>query len=182
MMAKVPKRQRLLIIIAGAGVLLLVLDRMVLSPLGRLWEANAAEIGHLKGLVANGRSVMARGARMQATWAEIQAATLPGDQAQAEHDLISAFEAWGRTSGIELGSIKPQWKRTETDNYSLLECRLDATGTLASLSRFLYELGRAPLALRAESVELISQDNSGQRLTLSLNLSGLRLAPLEDKQ
>ncbi len=79
------------------------------------------------------------------------------------------------------GSIKPLWKHGATDAYSLLECRLDATGTLPALSRFLYELEKSPLAMHAESVELVSRDDTGQRLTLSLTITGLRLAPLEGK-
>jgi hypothetical protein len=182
MMANIPKRQRLLILVAGAGVLLLVLDRIILTPLGDHWQRNAAEIRQLQGLVANGRGMIARSARLNGIWAGIQSASLPADQAQSEHDLISSLEGWGRASGIEIGSIKPLWKRGDTDNYSVLECRVDATGSLSSLSRFLYELGKSQVAARAESIDLISEDNSGQRLTLSLNLSSLRLSPLEDRK
>ena len=35
--------------------------------------------------------------------------------------------------------------------------------------------------MHAESVELVSRDDTGQRLTLSLTITGLRLAPLEGK-
>ena len=111
----------------------------------------------------------------------MRSGSLPHDPAQSEHDVVAGFENWSRTSGVELGSVKPLWKRGETDEYSVLECRLDATGTLGSLTRFLYELEKAPLALRVESVELISRDDTGDRLTLSLIVTGLRLAPLEGK-
>lgn len=182
MMTNMPKRQRWLILIAGAGLLLLVLDRIAFTPLGHTWQAHAIEIQQLKGAVASGHTVIARGPQTRRVWAEIQAGALPEDPAQSEHDVISAFESWGRTSGIELGSIKPLWKPGVTDGCSVLECRLDATGTLAALSRFLYELENAPLALRADSVELVSRDDSGQKLTLSLVVTGLRLAPLEGKR
>jgi hypothetical protein len=181
MMTKMPKRQRWLILVAGAGVLLLVLDRIVFSPLTDVWKAHSAEIQQLKGSVANGRSIIARGEHLRQVWADIQSGALPGDQAQSEHDVISAFESAGRASGTELGSIKPLWKHGAIDGYSLLECRLDAAGTLPGVSRFLYELERSPLAMHADSVELVSRDDTGQRLTLSLTISGLRLVPLEGK-
>jgi hypothetical protein len=180
-MTNLPKRQRWLILLAGAGLLLLILDRIVFTPLGDVWQAHAAEIQRLRGSVASGHGVIARNAQTRRVWADIQSAALPKDQAQSEHDVISAFESWGRTSGIELGSIKPLWKHGAADGYSVLECRLDATGTLPTLSRFLYELEKSPLALRADSVELISRDDTGQKLTLSLIVTGLRLAPLEGK-
>jgi hypothetical protein len=43
-------------------------------------------------------------------------------------------------------------------------------------------LEKSPLAMHAESVELVSRDDSGQRLALSLTVTGLRLAPLEGKR
>jgi hypothetical protein len=112
----------------------------------------------------------------------MQSEALPKEPAQAEQDVISAFDRWGRSNNIELGSIKPQWKRGTTNRYSQLECRVDATGSLATLSRFLYEVEKSKLPLRVDSVELTSRDEYGQKLTLGLLVSGLRLSPLEGRQ
>lgn len=174
-------RQRLLVILAGAGVLLLVLDRAVLTPLTNNWHARTAEIARLTKDVAAGRGTVERGPRTQSLWREMESQALPKDPAQAEQQLISSFDRWGRESRIEVSSIKPQWKRGTTDRYSVLECRIDASGSLATLTRFLYEVEHSPLALRIESLELTTRDPQGQRLTLALLVSGLRLAPLERK-
>jgi hypothetical protein len=131
--------------------------------------------------VANGRGVLERAERTQGLWQEMQGQALPKDAAQAEQELFSAFDRWGRASNIEVGAIKPQWKKGQGDRHSLLECRIDATGSLTTLARFLYEVERSPLALRIESIELSARDNNGQRLTLALLVSGLRLTPLEKK-
>jgi hypothetical protein len=175
-------RQRLLIILAGAAVLLLVLDSLVLTPLTKGWQTRSAEIARLKKNVTEGRGIIERAERTRSVWAEMESQALPKDPAKAEQDLISAFDRWGRGTNVELGSIKPQWKRGTTNRFSQLECRVDATGTLATLSRFLFEVERSPLALRVDSVELTSRDDNGQKLTLGLLVSGLRLAPLEGKQ
>ncbi len=175
----ISKRQRWLLIIAGAGLFLLLLDRVLLTPLGRMWQTHRTEIATLQQSIDNGRSLVARAEQLKRTWADMQAGALPKDPAQAEQDLITAFDRWGRTSGIELGSIRPQWKRGGTNAYSLLECRVDATGSLPALNRFLYELERSPLALRVDSLELSARDDRGQRIGLSLTVTGLRLAPLE---
>lgn len=181
MKINLPNRQVLLIKIAAAGLGLLILNSVVISPLGDLWSDHAAEITRLQASVTEGRSLIARGPSLQRRWAEFQAGALPRDPAQAEHDVITNLENWSRSTGVELGSVKPLWKHGLSDETSLLECRLDATGTLSALSRFLYEVERAPLALRVESNELLSRDDSGQRLTLSLIVTGLRLSPLEAK-
>lgn len=176
------QRQRLLLILAGAAVFLLVADSMLLTPLTKAWQTRSAEIAKLQKNVTEGRGVLARADRTQALWTEMQSQALPKDPAQAEQDLISAVDRWGRASNIEVGSIKPQWKRGATNRYSQLECRIDATGSLATLSRFLYEVEKSTLALRVDSVELTARDEIGQKLTLGLLVSGLRLAPLEGRQ
>jgi hypothetical protein len=175
-------RQRLLMILAGAAIVLLVLDSIVLTPLTKAWQSRSAEIARLKKNVTEGRGLIERGPRMQSQWTEWQKQALHTDAAKAEQDVISAFDRWSRVSNVELGSIKPQWKRGATPRYSQLECRVDATGSLATLTRFLYELEKSPLPLRVDSVELTSRDELGQKLTLGLLVSGLRLTPLEGRQ
>lgn len=181
-MTKTPQnRQRLLLVAAGVGLLLLVGDSLVLTPLTKAWQARGAEIARLQKNVTEGRGIVERADRTQKLWAEMQTQALPKDPAKAEQDLITAFDRWGRAAGIELGSIKPQWKRGAAPRYSQLECRVDASGTLATLSRFLYEVERSSLALRIDVVEFTARDEQGQRLSLGLLVSGLRLVPLEGR-
>jgi hypothetical protein len=173
-------RQRLLLIVVAAGVGLLILDSVILTPLGKTWTAHATEIAKLKQDVARGRGVLDGGQRTQRRWTEMQANALPKDAAEAEQKLLTAFDGWGRANNIELGSIKPQWKKG-TDRYSTLECRIDATGSVAMLSRFIFEMEKSPLALRVDSVELTARDEGGNRLTLGLIVSGVRMSPLEGR-
>lgn len=186
MIANLPPRQRLLAIIVGVGVVLLVLDRAVIDPLLNTWRAHAAEIVKLETSVREGRGLIARQAQLERNWAEMQANALPKDPAQSEQDVLSAFDRWAQANRIEIGSIRPQWKRgsdrASADRYSVLECRVDATGNLGALTRFLYELERSPLALRVESLEMSSRDDNGGKITLGLVVSGLRLTPLERKR
>ena len=177
-----PPRQKLLVIAAGAMVALFVLNSILIEPLTKTYQAHAAEIAKLKNDVARGRNAIARAKTTEKTWDDMKTQALPRDPAQAEQDVISAFDRWGRANNIELSSIRPQWKRGAKDTYSLLECRVDASGTIPTLSRFIYEVEHSPLALRIDSVEMTSRDDYGQKLTLGLIVSGLRLAPLERKQ
>ncbi len=177
----VDQRQRLLVLAAAAGLGLLVLEYWVRVPLTNLWQSHAKEIAALQSKVASGRATLARGAALDRVWREMQANALPRDASQGEQDILTAIDRWGRGNNLELGSLRPQWKRGTSDRYSLLECRVDATGNLSALTRFLYELERSPLALRVDSVEIMSRDDGGNRLTLGLVVSGLRLSPMERK-
>lgn len=182
MKSPTPNRQRLLMILAGTAVLLLVLDSLVLTPLTKAWQSRGAEIVRLKKAVTEGRSVIERAPRTQSLWTEMQSQALPKEAAKAEQDVITAFDRWGRACSVELGSIKPQWKRGATSRYSLLECRIDATGSLSALTRFLYEVEKSPLPLRVDAIELIARDDQGYKLSLGLLVSGLRLTALEARK
>ena len=58
-----------------------------------------------------------------------------------------------------------------------LNCSVEASGNLSTLSQFLYDIEKEPTALRIDSVELNSRDNYGQQLTLGLEVSALVLLP-----
>jgi hypothetical protein len=173
------RRKRLLLGLAGLAVASLLLDRLVLGPLTRHWDRRSSELATLGRSLAAGRGVVEREERTRQLWKEIESGALPEDRATAEQRVLAAFDAWGQATRIEVASIKPAWKRGSNSRYSLLECRVDATGSLESLARLLFEVEQSPLALRVESVELTARDEQGQRLSLALVVSGLRLFPLE---
>ena len=82
---------------------------------------------------------------------------------------------------MSITSINPQWKH-DTDEYTTLQCRVEAAGSLPALSRFLFDIEKDPLPLRLEIVELSSRDSEGQQLALGLQVSGLVLTPQERRQ
>ena len=81
-----------------------------------------------------------------------------------------------RIAGVTRVSIKPQWKQPE-DDYMTLECRVDYTGDMSRLSRFLYEVENDPMGVKVDNVEISSRDDTGRQLTLGLEVSGLLLNP-----
>ena len=102
--------------------------------------------------------------------------TLPSNLSVAESKVLKAFDRWSQESRISISSKKLEWKRAG-DDYMTLECRADALGSMSALTRFLYEVEKDPLALRIETVDIMSRDNNGQQLSLALQLSGLLLNP-----
>jgi hypothetical protein len=65
--------------------------------------------------------------------------------------------------------------KNDSTNYMTLNYRVEASGSLGTLSQFLYNIEKGPVALKLDSVELSAHDNSGQQLTLGLQISGLAL-------
>lgn len=173
------RRQRLLLITAATAIGLLALDHVAFTPLVEHWRKAETEINGLRQRIAAGEGSLQLADRTQARWTEMQAAALPAEVAQAEQVVLSHFNQWGREAGVDIGSVKPQWKRGSDPRYSTLECRIDSTGSLLAVTRFLHAIETSPLALRVDSVEFGSRDDRGQKIAAALVVSGLRLKPLE---
>lgn len=173
---RIDNRQRFLAILAGVGVGLLVADKMILTPLINGWKDRADRIVELRKSISKGALVLQREDRIRERWDSMRTNTLPDNISQAENEVLRAFERWSEDSHISVSSIKPQWKRAG-DDYMTLECRADAFGSIQAVSRFLYNVEKDPLALKVESVEISSRDDSGRQLSLALQVSGLLLNP-----
>jgi hypothetical protein len=171
-------RQQLLGILAVGVVALLVCDRLVFSPLTRTWKARTARIAELKKSVTQGSTLLAREGSIRMRWDTMRTNTLSSQMSVSEGQVVKAFDRWSQDSRIGISAIRPQAKRAAED-YATLECRVDAFGNLSALTRFLYDIERDPLGLRVEVVEVTSRDNSGQQLTVGLQVSGLVLNPSE---
>jgi len=174
-------RQQLLALAAICVVGLFALDKLVIGPLSASWKVRSEAIAQLRKSIDQGRLVVGREQFTRKHWNEMRKNTLPVNASQAEQQVLRAFDKWSQDSRISVSSIKPQWKRGVSDDYSVIECRVDAAGSLSSLTKFLYEVERSPMALKVESVEIAARDNTGHQLALGLLVSGLRLVPLEGK-
>jgi len=173
---KIDNRQQLLVVLALAAAALFAGDRLVFGPLSKWWKVRSDRIVELRRQVNGGRLLLQREKSIRARWDQMRTNTLPNDTSLAEQQVLKAFDRWSRQSGASVNGITPQWKN-DADDYLTLNCRVEASGDLGTLSRFLYEIEKDPMALKLESVELGARDNAGQQLTLGLQVSGLVLAP-----
>ncbi len=173
---RIENRQQFLVLAAAGAVALLAADRLVVTPLTKLWKARSAAIAELRKQVEEGASLVQREVIIRNRWEQMRDHTLPSNPSLAEQQLLRAFDSWAQRSRVSITSIMPQWKQ-DADEYKTLECRVDAAGDLESLSQFLYNVERDPMALKIESVELTARDNNGRQLTLAMQISGLVLAP-----
>jgi Tfp pilus assembly protein PilO len=167
-------RQQLLAILAGAAVALWAGDKLVFSPLTQSWKERATRITELRKSVTQGAQLLEREQSIRRRWESMRTNTLPNQVSVAYSQMFKAFDRWSQDSQISITSIKPQEKQN-ADDYMTVEFRVDAFGSLATLTRFLYNVEKDPLAVKVEAVEISSRDNEGQQLTLGLQVSGLLL-------
>jgi hypothetical protein len=176
---KPDNRQKFLLMLTIVAAALFIGDKLVYSPLVNLAEARNKEVKRLRLQVARGKMMLAQEKNIRGDWADMRTNMLPNNQSFAQEQVLKAFQDWAQESGVSLNGTVPQWKNGETPDYKTLVCRVDASGTLWMLSRFIYDVEKGPMGLRLESVDLNSRDNTGQQLTLGLQVSGLVLTSPE---
>jgi hypothetical protein len=169
---KIENRQQLLLIVTLAMVGFFAADKLVMTPLASAWKSRAQTVATLRRQVAEGASLVRREEAIRSRWDRMRTNALPNNPSLAQEQVLKAFESWSQESGVSLNAITPQWK-SDSDTYRTLVCRVDASGTLWTLSRFLYDIEKDAMALKVESVDLSARDNTGQQLTLGLQVSGL---------
>jgi Tfp pilus assembly protein PilO len=171
---KIENRQQFLLALTIGVVALYIGVNFICVPLSHSWSARSAQIKQLRAKVSEGKQLIRREPVIRSRWSEMNTNTLPENTSLAEQQVLKAFDNWSRDTGADISSIMPQWKNDST-NYVTLNCRVEASGNLGTLSRFIYDIEKGPAALKLDSVELSAHDPTGQQLTLGLQISGLAL-------
>jgi hypothetical protein len=169
-------RKKTLIIVTLVMLGLFAADQAVRAPLVKAWNARATQLKDLRTQVARGQLLLQREHGLRDHWQDMQRKSLTNNMSIAEQQVFRAIDSWAQDTGVILNAVTPQWKH-DADEYITYECRVDATGDISKLSRFLYRAEREPMALKIEGIELSARDKDGQQLSLALQLNGLVLNP-----
>ena len=167
-------RQQLLSVLALAVVAFWIGDKVILTPLTKSWADRKAQIASLRKSIQAGSQLAEREASLRDRWDDMQKNTLPKSTSEAASRVLQSFEQWSRDSRISITSVKPQARQT-ADDYTTVEVRLDGFGSLGTVTRFLYEMEKDPMALKVEAIEMSARDKEGAEIELALQVSGLIL-------
>jgi hypothetical protein len=167
-------RQHLLIMAAIAVVALFLGERLVFTPVVNGWKARSARLEELKRKVGAGEVLLTRSESLRSRWSMMRTNALASGASEAERQLSGAFERWSQVSGVSVTSYRPQWKRAG-DDFMTLECRADIGGSLAEVTRFLFEIENDPMGVKVDSASMVTRDTDGAQITLGLQVSALQL-------
>jgi Tfp pilus assembly protein PilO len=170
------KRQQLLAILAIVAVGFFVADKLIFTPLTNNWKARSERIVKLKKDFTDGTELLKRETVWREQWKTMQRNVLPNAKPEAESLMLKAFDRWSQEGGVAVSSIRPQWKEAQ-DDYKTLECRADVAGSLAAITKFLFQIERDPMGVKVDSMELQSRDAEGSQLALVIQVSGLVMNP-----
>ncbi len=174
---QIKNRQQVLLLVAIAAITLLAGDKLALTPLTAAWKSRSARIADLRAQVEQGKSLLEREQSIKTRWEHMRRNALPTSTSAAEQQFFKSVDQWAQDSRVTVTAITPQWKH-DADDYVTYQCRVEASGNLGSLSKFLYDVERETAALKLEAVELKTVDKEGQQLSLGLQISALVLTPL----
>jgi Tfp pilus assembly protein PilO len=172
---KLKNRQQLLTFAAVALVAFFAADKLLFTPLSAAWSNRSKRIADLRKKVDDGKALAKRESSLRGRWDTMWKNTLPNNESAAEQQVLQALDRWARDSSLTITSFGQQWKR-DNDDYMTLLCRVEASGSLERIRRFLYDLEKDPMALKLENLEISSRDTEGQQLSVGLQISGLVLA------
>ena len=173
---KINNRQQFLVVLTIAVAALFIGERLVYEPLANWWAVRSQAVAALRKEVHDGKLLLQREQAIRDHWDQMRTNTLPSDTSLAEQQVLRAFDNWSQDSAASLTSLTPQWNNDAT-NYLTVDWRVEASGDLDALTRFLYDIEKSPMALKIESVDLSARDDTGQQLTLALQINGLALTP-----
>ena len=169
---KIETRQQFLIVLTIAVAALFFSERLIYEPLAGWWSAREQKVVALRKQVQDGRRLLQREQAIRDGWDRMRTNTLPADTSLAEQQVLKAFDNWSQDSYVSITGLTPQWNNDAT-NYLTVDWRVEASGDLGALTRFLYDAEQGSMALKLESVDLSAKDDTGQQLTLGLQVSGL---------
>jgi len=172
-------REKMLMTAAIAVFGLLILDKIIITPLGNLWTERELEIARLEKDVKKGSNLISLESRLRNTWEDYQQRALPHDRSLAESKVLNAVDDWARSARLKTTRMIPNYR--DEDDHSRLACRVEGSGDMEAVMRFLYDLDGEQLALRVESFDLTSLDKRGSRISVDLTLSGLELPKEKEK-
>lgn len=175
------RRERLIITLALIVVSIFVLDRFVLGPLLASYSTARAKKGELQAEKDRSASLLDRREQIGRKWRQMLAGGLKQDPAEAESQLLHALGDWSQEAGLDLSSLRPERPGEKTDLRKVI-CHAVGSGSMASVSRFLWLVETAEIPVKLEAVQLRSRKEGTDDLALQVRLSTLYLADDEESK
>ena len=169
-------REKVIAIVAGVAIGAYALDGVLISPLfARLSDAETrAELARAE--IERGQGVLKNRLRAARVWKDLTADTLKDNASAAEGQLLNAVSVWAQRAGVNVVSNKPERSDSE-QGFGRLTVRVQASGTMDSLSQFLYLIEQSQIPVRLEDMTLNSRKDGQDDLALQVGLSTIYELP-----
>ncbi len=173
------RREHIIMILAGAAVVILISDRIVLSPLLEKRSQTRQTRETLETEFQQAQAALARQDILQERWTQMQRAGLTDRTEIIERLLFRLLEESSANSGLLLTSIQPD-RQTNQPPLGEIELLVSGTGSLAAVTAFLWDIETAQIPLMIKSLQLGAKDENASQVSLQVKLSSIFLLKQED--
>ncbi|HMB96345.1 MAG TPA: hypothetical protein VKK61_09925 [Tepidisphaeraceae bacterium] len=172
----VSKRERYVAIFAGAVVGLLLLDRVVITPLFTQREDLSSSIDAAQQKLAHDEQVMFTQRRLGGEWSGVVNGGLKQDASTAESQVLNSLREWSQEAGLAVGSMRPERSGEKEKDFFKITFRATGSGSMDEVSRFIWQIQTAKIPVHITDLTITSKEGSDE-LSLSLGVATIYLPP-----
>jgi type II secretory pathway component PulM len=163
-------RERWIAIATAVVVGLLLLDRVLLSPLLKRLDAANAQLQQHQDALRRADQLFDNRLRAQRRWRDMAGKTLASDAPTAESQVLNRAREWAQAAGLTLTSLKPERNERERD-FQKITIRATGTGTMSQVSRFVYATQVADIPIRITDIQILARRDGTDDLSLQVGLA-----------
>jgi hypothetical protein len=173
------KRERFIVIATFGVLILLGIDRYLLSPLlHRRDDANVRAGATRIELAEADNVVNVQGLRANNRWKEMARAGLNNKPSETEGAVLNQLRAFAAESGLKLVALTPGNRNEKLKYYQQITIRGTASGRMDSIRKFLYRVEHAKLPMRVSDITVTSLKDGQDDLSVSIGITTIHL-PVE---
>jgi hypothetical protein len=168
-------RERNILIIVGAVLLLFLVDRYAWTPYLDARDSLAADLADARDRQTKARHLINDDKVNRRTFDQMVADGLKSDPSAAESQMLHAIDDWTRDARLSPPNVKRE--RMEQDKqFGRIVFRVNGSGNMASIARFLWDVQTSKLPTHIVDLQIASRQGSKEGtddLTLNVAISTL---------
>jgi hypothetical protein len=175
------KREKIIGLVTAGVIGLLAADRFVISPLLERKSDLDAQLVAAEADRDHAAQLFAGDAHMRRRWKEMRDAGLGTNVTDAQSQAARLLNEWAREAGLSVSTLQPDpvERGGKLKDFTPVPLRMIATGSMRSVSKFLWSLQTSKIPMRVISSDIGSHGGKDgvDDLALTLTVSTLVLNP-----
>jgi len=174
------KREKYIALVTIVAVVVLGLDRYLLTPFLDRREELRTEKQRLLGEFSRARALFARRKLLTPEWRRMTESGISSDPVEADAEVLNRIREWCRQSGLNMTSLKPERASSRKEPLEIA-FQVAGTGPMRSVARFLWLVETSPLPVKIKQLEVGSRKEGADDLTVQLRISAICLKAPEGR-
>ncbi len=168
------KRERYISIITVVAIVILISDKLLITPLIQIRQRLNLELYETQTLFEQADLMVARKGAIENQWRHLFDIGLDYDVEKIEGSVFRYVKDSSQKRGVALSSIQPDIVSSD-DGLGHIEFTLSAFGTMKAVSQFIWDMETSQLPLRIINFQIGSGNKSASVINLQMKLSAIYL-------